>query len=85
MLFAIIGVMISEAIFIYREGGVPTMEDVWKGWLSFILSCLMALMAYGNLHSQFKYNDKQKPPILKRMVTALSMGMSWKTLLGLIK
>lgn len=81
----VIGVLISEAISLMSQGDVPTFKDIFKGWMSFILSSIIAIMVYGNLYTEFKYNDKNKPLLIKRITTAISMGIAWRTIVGMVR
>lgn len=81
LLFVLIGIVLSEAIAQRAKGGMATWDSIYIDTLNLAISSLLALIAYSSMHIEFKYNDKQKPPYLKRATNGLLSGIAWRTIL----
>lgn len=77
-----VGVLISDAMSQRSKGNIATLNDIYYDWLNLLLSAAGALICYGTLFTKFKYNDSTKPPLIKRGVTALALGIAWRTGIG---
>ena len=82
LLFALVAVIISEAFVMRAKGQMATADVIYLDWVNLIISCILALISYGTLHTQWKYNDKNKAPYFKRVIGAFSQGIMWRTIMG---
>ena len=41
---------------------------------------LVTIIVYGSMNESFRYNDKDKPPLPKRLATACLQGLGWQSL-----
>jgi hypothetical protein len=51
-------------------------------WTKIIASSFIAVMLYGVTNNTFKYSDKDKPSIFKRIYTSVMLGIAWKSVIG---
>ena len=77
-----VGVVLSDAMAKRQSGEMATVKDVFWDWFNLVLSAVGALVCYGVTFTKFKYNDNAKPPLIKRGITAISLGIAWRTGLG---
>ena len=82
LLFALAAVVISEAFIMRAKGQMATTDVIYLDWLNLVISAMLALISYGSLHTQWKYNDKSKPAYYKRVISAVSNGVMWRTIMG---
>lgn len=82
LMFALAAVIISEAFIMRAKGMAATTDVIYLDWLNLIISAMLALISYGSLHTQWKYNDKSKPGYYKRVISAISTGVMWRTIMG---
>ena len=82
LVFCLIGVMLSEGIRVRAQGQKADLSLVYFDALNVIISGVLAIIGYGALHIQFKYNDRSKPPYIKRAANALMNGIAWRTIMG---
>lgn len=75
-IFVVIGVIFQQAIIKRAQGQPAYMTDVFLDWLNLMISMIIGLTIYGTVHTQWKFNDKKKAPFIKRLITALSLGMA---------
>ena len=47
-----------------------------------IASVIITVLIYGAFNQSFKYNDKNKPSIFKRIYTHAIMGIGWRSIVG---
>ena len=78
----LIAVVFSDAIGKRASGQVAVSGDLLLDWINLIISGILALVTYGTLHTQFVFNDKKKPPYIKRLTTALLQGIAWRSIIG---
>ena len=82
LLFVMAAVVVAEAFVMRSKGQMATLEVVYLDWLNLIISGVLAIIAYSGLHTVWKYNDKSKLPYMKRVVTGISQGIMWRTIIG---
>jgi hypothetical protein len=82
LLATLLAVVFSDAIATRASGGSATSGDILLDWVNMTISGILALVTYATLHTQFKFNDKKKPPYIKRLTTALSQGIAWRVVIG---
>ena len=75
-LFVVIGVIFQQAILKRAMGQKAYITDIFIDWFNLMVSMMIGLTIYGTIHSQWRFNDKKKPPYIKRLITALSLGMA---------
>jgi len=44
---------------------------------------LVTILVYGSMNESFKYNDRAKPGLPKRLATAVLHGLGWQSLFDL--
>ena len=82
LLATLIAVIFSDAIAKRASGMAATSGDLMLDWINLVISGILALVTYGTLHTQFVFNDKKKPPYIKRLTTALLQGVAWRSIIG---
>lgn len=82
-IFVFMGVIFSEAILKRAKGQLATASDLWIDPLNIAISGFIAISAYASVHTRFIYSEKGKPSYIKRVSTAIGMGITWKMLMGL--
>ena len=82
LIITLLAVIFSDAISKRASGQVATSGDLLLDWVNLVISGILALVTYGTLHTQFVFNDKKKPPYIKRLTTALLQGIAWRSIIG---
>ena len=83
LLFSIIGVIFSEVVNKKAKGLVIDTGDIALDWLNVLISSLLAIIVYSTMNIQFVYNDRAKPPLIKRVANALLQGIAWQSIVGM--
>jgi hypothetical protein len=76
----LVGIVISQAFGKRKEGLSITFSDFFLDWPNLLVSVAIALIYYGSLYTNFKDVGTKKPPLAKRVSTALLTGVAWRTL-----
>lgn len=85
LLVTLLSVVFSDAIMKRATGELATTNDILFDWVNLIISGILALVSYGTMFTQFTYTDKTKPPLIKRIATAIMNGIAWRTIIGWTK
>jgi len=51
-------------------------------WTKIVTASFIAIMLYGAVNNSFKYNEKDKPPLFKRIYTSVLIGIAWKGIIN---
>ena len=73
-----LAVLMKETIVAMTKGD-PVTNLIIKG-PKILASVLIAIIVYGSMNESFKYNDKNKPPLFKRLAQAILHGLGWQSL-----
>jgi len=84
LLATLVAVIFSDAMAKRASGQLATSGDLLLDWMNLVLSGILALITYGSLHTQFTFNDKKKPPLFKRLSTAVLQGIAWRSIIGMV-
>ena len=80
--FSIVSVVIADAVGQRIKGKMASTDVVFLDWLNIVISVFIAVISYGSTYTKFKYNDKEKPPYLKRASVVILQGIAWRTIVG---
>ena len=83
LFFTFIGVLISSFIHEYNQGRLHPFKGTHLNWFTIGISAVISIISYGMFHTNLNYNEDKKPPLIKRLATALFHGISYRTLLGM--
>ena len=85
LLVTLLSVVFSDAIMKRASGELATTNDILFDWVNLIVSGILAVVSYGTMFTQFQYSNKTKPPLIKRIATAIMNGIAWRTIIGWTK
>lgn len=75
-------VIFSEALLKALSTGVISASMQHVSWNKIIVASFVSIMIHGTTNNSFKYNDNDKPPMMKRIYQAVKEGVFWKTVVG---
>lgn len=82
LLCTLIGIIVAEAIQKRAKGQPIGSADFFLDWYNLVISTILALIYYGGLYTQWKDFERTKPPLMKRIGTALLTGAGWKAFIN---
>lgn len=81
----VLSVMFSELLQTALTTGTVDFKNIETSLGKLLVSCFITIMIYGSMNSSFKYNDKDKPSMFKRIYVSCLQGIGWKTIIGFTK
>jgi hypothetical protein len=83
-LITVVAIIFSDTIQLILKGQTPAHGAFFASWTKIAVSAFIAVMLYGSVNNTWKFNDRDKPPLIKRVYTSVMMGLAWKSLIGSI-
>jgi len=81
---SVVSIIFSDVLQKSIQGGVLVAQDFSHlSWTKIIVASFISIILYGNTNESFKYNDRHKPPFMKRVYNAILHGLAWKTIIGI--
>lgn len=80
----VLSVMFSDILQKSLQTGSLSISSLHNDWGKLILSCIITIMIYGSMNESFKYSEKDKPTMFKRIYQGVLQGIAWKTIIGFV-
>jgi hypothetical protein len=78
----ILAIVFSDVIKNMLAGNLPGHGAFHLTWVKLLTSSFITVMLYGAVNNSFKYNDKDKPSMFKRIYVSVMLGLAWKEIVG---
>ncbi len=78
-------IMLADAIDMRVRGKQAVSGVIYFDWLNILISGILAIAFYGSMYTKWKYNDLKKPPLIKRISSAILQGIAWRTTTGWVR
>jgi len=82
---AIGAIMLSEAVQKRISGERAMVGDVYFDWLNVVISGIIAIIVYSSMYIKWNPEFTDKPPLIKRMASAILQGIAWQSIVSWAK
>jgi hypothetical protein len=78
-LITIFAIVFDKTVIKLLKTGTLDINSLSVTWPQLVAASFITIMLYGIANKSFKYNTKDKPPMMKRIYTAVFIGIGWQS------